>query len=165
MTFPENIEDFVHYSTVTRGEDELMLTSLEYIEVAGSTGVQRLPAHCLRQAGFDEDQALLGDPAHAHPAYALLQQYFAFPRTFQFFDITGLRGRLGSGSSWVRGPGLSETGLLRSMLSMRGIEERVRDLNGSMTIEAMKGKGTRLAIRLPLPQGEAEVPLPRAAGQ
>lgn len=34
VTFPENIENFVHYSTVTRGEDELMLTSREAMDAA-----------------------------------------------------------------------------------------------------------------------------------
>lgn len=34
VTFPSKIEEFVHYSTVTRGEDELMLTSREAMEAA-----------------------------------------------------------------------------------------------------------------------------------
>nr|AAP58538.1 putative sensory transduction histidine kinase [uncultured Acidobacteriota bacterium] len=53
----------------------------------------------------------------------------------------------------------------RNGLGLRGIEERVRDLNGSMTIDALSGKGTKLAIRLPLPEAESEAPLRRAAGQ
>jgi len=79
---------------------ELLLTSLDRIEIAGSNGVQRLPANCLQQAGFDDDQAMLVDPAHAHPAYGLLQEYFAFPRKFQFFDLHGLRGKLGQGATF-----------------------------------------------------------------
>lgn len=76
---------------------ELLLTSLDCIEIAGSTGVQRLPASCLRPVGFDEHDAILSAPAHAHPAYVLLQEYFTFPRKFQFFDLHGLRGKLGNG--------------------------------------------------------------------
>jgi len=34
VTFPTNIDEFVHYSTVVRGEDELMLTSREAMEAA-----------------------------------------------------------------------------------------------------------------------------------
>lgn len=34
VTFPENIDAFVHYSTVTRGEEERMLTSREAMEAA-----------------------------------------------------------------------------------------------------------------------------------
>ena len=32
---------------------------------------------------------MLASPCHAHPAYGLLQEYFAFPRKFQFFDLGG----------------------------------------------------------------------------
>lgn len=79
---------------------DLLLTSLDYVEVCSSAGVRRLPADCLRQAGFEENEAMLADPAHAHPAYGLLQEYFAFPRKFQFFDLHGLRGNLGSAASF-----------------------------------------------------------------
>lgn len=79
---------------------ELLLTGLGYVEVAGDGRVHRLSADCMGEAGFDEDQLLLASPAHAHPAYNLLQEYFAFPRKFQFFDLTGLRGKLGSGSGF-----------------------------------------------------------------
>jgi type VI secretion system protein ImpG len=79
---------------------ELLLTGLEYVEVLGEGCVHRLPADCVQEAGFDEDQLMLASPAHAHPAYSLLQEYFAFPRTFQFFDLCGLRGKLGSGGGF-----------------------------------------------------------------
>jgi signal transduction histidine kinase len=49
-------------------------------------------------------------------------------------------------------------------LGLRGIEERVRKLHGVMTIRSTPGKGTSLAIRLPLPAGTTEVALARAAG-
>ncbi|MGJ9416295.1 type VI secretion system baseplate subunit TssF [Massilia sp. CMS3.1] len=79
---------------------ELVLCGLDYVEVVSSAGVQRLPAHYLREAGFAEDEAMLGSPSHVHPAYGLLQSYFAFPRAFQFFHLQGLGGRLGSGSGF-----------------------------------------------------------------
>jgi type VI secretion system protein ImpG len=79
---------------------ELLLTGLEYVEVIGQGCVHRLPADCVQEAGFDEDQLMLASPAHAHPAYSLLQEYFAFPRTFQFFDLKGLRGKFGGGGSF-----------------------------------------------------------------
>lgn len=79
---------------------ELLLTSLEYVEVIGEGRVHRLAADCVQEAGFDEDQLLLASPSHAHPAYSLLQEYFAFPRKFQFFDLNGLRGKLGSGDGF-----------------------------------------------------------------
>jgi signal transduction histidine kinase len=49
-------------------------------------------------------------------------------------------------------------------LGLRGIEERVKELHGAMTIEEAEGGGTRLAIHLPWPTGSTEVPLARAAG-
>ena len=50
----------------------------------------------------------------------------------------------------------------RSGLGLRGIEERVKELFGTMTVGSAAGQGTTLAIQLPLPA--AEVPLARAAG-
>lgn len=79
---------------------ELLLASLDYIEIASSAGVWRLPVDCLRQAGFNEDEGMLADPAHAQPVYGLLQEYFSFPRSFQFFDLHGLRGKLGQGTTF-----------------------------------------------------------------
>ena len=49
-------------------------------------------------------------------------------------------------------------------LGLRGIEERVRKLQGSMTIQSVRGRGTTLAIRLPLSIDETEVAIARAAG-
>jgi signal transduction histidine kinase/outer membrane murein-binding lipoprotein Lpp len=51
----------------------------------------------------------------------------------------------------------------RAGLGLRGIEERVRDLDGTMTIGPGEGGGTRLAIRMPWPDNR-EIPLARAAG-
>jgi signal transduction histidine kinase len=48
-------------------------------------------------------------------------------------------------------------------LGLRGIEERVRKLDGVLTIHSKPGQGTTLAIRLPLPAPGAEVTLARAA--
>jgi signal transduction histidine kinase len=49
-------------------------------------------------------------------------------------------------------------------LGLRGIEERVRELDGVMTIDSAPAEGTTLAIRLPLPVSAAEAPIARAAG-
>jgi signal transduction histidine kinase len=45
---------------------------------------------------------------------------------------------------------------------LRGIEERVRELGGSVTMLSAAGEGATLAIRLPV--GIVEAPLARAAG-
>ena len=80
---------------------ELLISGLERIElVSGDGAVHRLGPGALAEVGFEENEAILAQPAHAHPAYALLQEYFAFPRKFQFFDLKGLRGLLGSGAGF-----------------------------------------------------------------
>lgn len=77
---------------------EMLISALERIELVADSGVHRLAPRQLAEAGFGEPEAMLCKPGHAHPAYGLLQEYFAFPRKFQFFDLSGLRGRLGRGS-------------------------------------------------------------------
>ena len=80
---------------------ELLVSGLEHIEiVAGGGAIHRCGPRSLAEVGFAEDEAILAQPDHAHPAYALLQEYFAFPRKFQFFDLCGLRGQLGAGSGF-----------------------------------------------------------------
>jgi signal transduction histidine kinase len=49
-------------------------------------------------------------------------------------------------------------------LGLRGIEERVRELDGVMTIRGAAGAGTTLTIRVPLPAQTVEVARARAAG-
>jgi signal transduction histidine kinase len=52
----------------------------------------------------------------------------------------------------------------QSGLGLRGIEERVRDLNGTVTVGAAAGSGTRLVVRLPHAAHPTEVNGARAAG-
>lgn len=52
----------------------------------------------------------------------------------------------------------------RSGLGLRGIEERARDLDGTMTIASAPGEGTTLTIHIPYAASQPEVPLARAAG-
>ena len=49
-------------------------------------------------------------------------------------------------------------------LGIRGIEERVKELGGVVTIASRPGHGTQLAMQLPLPVPMTEVRLARAAG-
>lgn len=77
---------------------ELILGDLGSLHLMGGGLAPRpLGVQALQEVGFAEEEEALLRPPHAHPAYGLLQEYFAFPRKFQFFDIRGLRGRLGSG--------------------------------------------------------------------
>jgi len=52
----------------------------------------------------------------------------------------------------------------RNGLGLRGIEERVRNLQGAMRIRGAVGEGTTLTIRLPLPPNIVEESRARAAG-
>jgi signal transduction histidine kinase len=52
----------------------------------------------------------------------------------------------------------------RDGLGLRGIEERVKELDGSVTIARAPGSGTILSIGLPLPASSRRLPLARAAG-
>lgn len=52
----------------------------------------------------------------------------------------------------------------RNGLGLRGIDERVRELEGTMTIVREAGGGTTVAVQLPLPASAAEVPRARAVG-
>jgi len=66
---------------------------------------------------------------------------------------------------WVTDDGIGFDSTRRGNgLGLRGIEERVKELHGTMMIGTADGGGTRLVIRLPLPARQTEVPLARAAG-
>ncbi|WP_224361406.1 type VI secretion system baseplate subunit TssF [Hyalangium versicolor] len=45
------------------------------------------PADSLRQLGFDPEEAVLPSLPHVHRGYRLLQEYFAFPEKFLFFEL------------------------------------------------------------------------------
>jgi type VI secretion system protein ImpG len=48
-----------------------------------------LPAGSLRQVGFTENEGLLPYSDRSFPGYRLLQEYFAFPEKFLFFEAGG----------------------------------------------------------------------------
>jgi signal transduction histidine kinase len=52
----------------------------------------------------------------------------------------------------------------RNGLGLRGIDERVRELQGTMTISPEAGGGTTVAVQVPLPADIGELPRARAAG-
>ncbi|KFE64438.1 type VI secretion system baseplate subunit TssF [Hyalangium minutum] len=45
------------------------------------------PMDSLRQLGFGPEEAVLPSPPHLHRGYRLLQEYFAFPEKFLFFEL------------------------------------------------------------------------------
>jgi type VI secretion system protein ImpG len=59
----------------------------------GAETIPDLPYLEALQVGFAEDEEVIHYPRQGHPAYRLLQEYFAFEEKFHFVDVTGLRGR------------------------------------------------------------------------
>lgn len=70
-------------------------------KATGMQGVSRLPASACRAVGFDAKHAVLPQAPGSHPAYGLLQEYFAFPAKFHFFDIHDLRAQRLSGKNFT----------------------------------------------------------------
>jgi signal transduction histidine kinase len=76
--------------------------------------------------------------------------------------VTGRENQLGIS---VSDDGIGfEPGRHRDGLGLRGIEERVKELNGVMTVSSIPGAGTTLSIQLPVPAAEPEARLASAAG-
>jgi len=53
--------------------------------------IRVLPKGCFRWLGFEDDEAALPSHPQAHPAFRILQEYFAFPEKFLFFEIDSMR--------------------------------------------------------------------------
>ena len=49
-----------------------------------------LPATALRPVGFTDEEALLPVTLRSFQGYRLLQEYFAFPQRYRFFEVAGL---------------------------------------------------------------------------
>ena len=52
---------------------------------------------CLRPVGFGADEGMLPYPDRSFVGYRLLQEYFALPEKFLFFDLRGLAGVAAAG--------------------------------------------------------------------
>jgi type VI secretion system protein ImpG len=52
--------------------------------------VHTRPASCVRQVGYEDDEALLPVTNRSFQGYRLLQEYFAFAERFMFFALDGL---------------------------------------------------------------------------
>jgi len=68
--------------------DTLLVNTIEtWVEAEGMESWRRLDRSPLCLGGFELDEALVPQEAHAHPAYRLLLEYFAFPDKFHFIDV------------------------------------------------------------------------------
>ncbi len=74
---------------------ELLMNDVLQVELrpgagAGAAAPIVLPAGSLRPVGFERDESLLPYSERSFSGYRLLQEYFAFPEKYLFFDVTGL---------------------------------------------------------------------------
>lgn len=75
---------------------EMLATNLIGVAVhatdnaSGTQALRKVSADNVRWLGFEEDEAMLVGNPQTHPGYRLLQEYFAFPDKFLFFDVQGL---------------------------------------------------------------------------
>ena len=73
---------------------ELLLASCLGVLARPLEGTSRwhefLPAGSIRPVGFADDEALLPVTLRSFAGYRLLQEYFAFPQRYLFFELTGL---------------------------------------------------------------------------
>ena len=73
---------------------ELLFSGVIRIAVRPSGNEEKggytLPAEALRSVGFGGDEGLLPGGDRSFAGYRLLQEYFAFPEKFLFFDVAGL---------------------------------------------------------------------------
>ena len=51
---------------------------------------EALDGECIAPVGFEDDEALLPDTLQGLQGFRLLQEYFAFPQRFLFFDVGGV---------------------------------------------------------------------------
>jgi type VI secretion system protein ImpG len=82
---------------------DMLLSNLEQIEVINVKDDLKinLSLNQFVEVGYSEDDQILPRNSNLYPAYSLLQEYFAFPRKFLFFDIQGIKGLLGSGNQFT----------------------------------------------------------------
>jgi type VI secretion system protein ImpG len=76
---------------------EFLVADVLALHIQPEGGLPRsLPPPCWREVGYAEGENVLPLPSNAQPAYGLMQEYFAFPRKFHFFDLRHLRQHLGN---------------------------------------------------------------------
>src|SRR5256714_2842513 len=85
------------YELLDRGNSAIVVRETG---VSNPKSVTLMPG-ALRAAGFGPDEGLLPYPGRSFQAYRLLQEYFAFPEKYLFFDLAGLDAlrEAGTGSS------------------------------------------------------------------
>jgi type VI secretion system protein ImpG len=74
---------------------DLKRLSLRWLDPRGDPVFARLDPRAIQQIGFDDDLPLFPRGRPEFAGFARLREYFAFPRRFLGFRLTGLRAALG----------------------------------------------------------------------
>jgi type VI secretion system protein ImpG len=76
-------------STLVNALYELLFCHARDVAILPETGTHPiyLPQGCIKPVGFAPDEDVLPYPQNSHPGYRLLQEYFAFPEKYLFFDL------------------------------------------------------------------------------
>jgi len=82
---------------------DALVSNLERIEIGDEKGnrVSDLSPNHLGEVGYAEGEQVLPQNGSINPAFNLLQEYFAFPHKFLFFDLKDLKGCLGQGNGFT----------------------------------------------------------------
>lgn len=88
-------------STAVDSLYELLFAQVDSVVILpdNNQGAVFLPPESILPVGFGADEEVLPYPAHAQPAYRLLQEYFFFPHKFHFVDIDGID--TGQSGQWL----------------------------------------------------------------
>jgi len=83
-------------STLVSTLYEMLFCNVRGVAVMGDSGPVFLPPDSIRPVGFGLDEDVIPYPPHSHPGYRLVQEYFALPQKFFFFDLANLERHQGT---------------------------------------------------------------------
>ena len=103
---------------------EMLHCHLLRVVVRGKS-VTSLPGSAITPVGFEPDEGILGYSQRSFLGYRLLQEYFAFPDKFLFFDIQGCQKTLTSAA-------VGESAELYLLFSSAGVGHRHQTLESGI---------------------------------
>jgi type VI secretion system protein ImpG len=75
---------------------DFLVSDVAQIQLTPEGGqARRLPESSWQEVGYADNENVLPQPPHAQVAYGLMQEYFAFPRKFHFFELRNVRAFTG----------------------------------------------------------------------
>ncbi len=76
-----------------------------------------LNSSAIRFQGFNENELALPQAPGTHPAYSLIQEYFAFPKKFFFFELNGFSNKILAGNE------------VTILIDLGGLSSKIRKVN------------------------------------